>query len=243
MAHVKSLINHALIVLAALVASGSTAPVQASSVPYYHDFLGGVCVREQDLEAAFAAGGKGMRPPPLCLEDPCAETLTRADYSRQILGRDSTDAEWQDYSAMQSLVCAGSQPPDSLIALIPVDYDTETPILTSDPLWATDSVFAPVPAWVDPVTGPSYVDNRDYTRPNAGPEGYWDPFAGFNGSGGTGGSGTSGTGGPLSGPGTGPGGSSDLIPSTSPVPVAPSVLGGVTALLSLVAIRARKSAS
>ncbi|MEM8555309.1 MAG: hypothetical protein AAGF71_10860 [Pseudomonadota bacterium] len=95
----------------------------ANTVPLFHDFLGGVCVQEADLEDAYAVGFKGARPPPVCLVDPCAGRLERGDYERQILGRSATNTEWTDYEAQWDRVCVGMDGSDSLTQLVPVGYD------------------------------------------------------------------------------------------------------------------------
>jgi hypothetical protein len=67
------------------------------------DPLGYECVPEEKLEVAFALGGKGMRVPQTCIDDPCAETfseLTLASYSGY---RD--DAVYDDYRRRMTKVC------------------------------------------------------------------------------------------------------------------------------------------
>lgn len=151
-------------VVSALVSAAAMSPAAAASapgVPYFHDFLGGVCVRDQDLETAYLLGTKGVRPPPLCIEDPCEALLERDTYERDILGRPASDAEWADYESMQALVCAEDAPTEVLTMLLPFDYDLDDPIAASDPLEvpaAGADVLAYVLPWVN--DGPSFIDHR-----------------------------------------------------------------------------------
>lgn len=213
-----------LFALTAFGAGINVRPALAGTVPYFHDFLGGVCVREQDLESAFLAGGKGLRAPPICIETPCDEVLDRQTYEREILGRTATEEEWDDYLSMQNVVCSIAEPPDALTMLLPFDTDTGEPIAASDPIFAPN-VYAPFIPWSP--DGPSIIDlrtpiTRSYTPPSSG--GF--PTLSFGGGGSSDGSGTSGGGG-------GGGNSLQLSSSPTPVPVAPSIVGALTALAAL----------
>lgn len=93
----------------------------ASPISYFSDFMGGLCLRESDLEKTYAgSSGNGWHAVPVCMAAPCAGELARADYGRRILGRDATDAEWTDYRQMWSLVCTLEDPPDSLTMLVQI---------------------------------------------------------------------------------------------------------------------------
>lgn len=127
----------ALTALVTAAAPSAARAATAAAVPYFHDFLGGICVREEDLETAYLLGSKGVRPPPLCIEDPCGEVLDREIYELEILGRPATDEEWEDYESMQALVCADDSPSEALTMLLPFDYDLDDPIQASDPLVTT----------------------------------------------------------------------------------------------------------
>jgi len=144
-----------LIILLGLAALAllQAAPAPAGTVPYFHDFMGGVCVKESDLEAAYrAADYKGWRAPPTCMENPCAHEFDRIGYGRQILGRDPTDGEWSDYQQMWDLVCSREGAPESMTMLLPAEdlgsilvptaYYDGTDMSVSDP------VVLPMTDWV-----------------------------------------------------------------------------------------------
>ncbi len=69
------------------------------------DALGYVCVREVDLEAAYAATGKkdGLVPQ-TCLPEPCRRALTRPELG-DLMGREPGGWEWDRYYARYADFC------------------------------------------------------------------------------------------------------------------------------------------
>lgn len=255
-----------VIVTLASVGIGTPAMAATSTtVPYFHDFLGGVCVRDEDLETAYLVGTKGVRPPPLCIEDPCNELLDRDTYDREILGRASTETEWTDYQSMQGLVCAEGAPSDILTMLLPFDYDVDLPIPSADPIFgAGDSILAYVAPWIvaGSEAGPSFVD---YRKPNTGStlspidSPYGGPVyltgggsssSGSNGTSSSGSSSTDSASASSSGTTRPDVGTPRTITRPSftetpvaPVPVPSSLIGGLSGLSALLAMRAYRRRS
>lgn len=140
--HVPFRTARTVVLILSALAVTLPAPARAAGVPYFHDFLGDLCVREDDLETVWRTGHKGVRPPPTCLEDPCETRLDRDTFERQILGRKAEESEWNDYTQMWDLVCVEQGAPQSLTMLLPADPFAEDPIPTALDLMAED---APLP--------------------------------------------------------------------------------------------------
>ncbi len=67
------------------------------------DPLGYECVPEDRLEAAFAAGGKGMRAPQTCIPDPCKQTFSDVTLASYTGFQDA--AAYTDYRRRMTSVC------------------------------------------------------------------------------------------------------------------------------------------
>ena len=212
-------------------------PAVAGTVPYYHDFLGQTCLRAQDLEAAFLAGGKAVRVAPVCVEAPCEAELTRERYGRDYLGRPATDEEWDEYRKMYRLVCEAPQVLEELTELLPLDYDADSVTPVSDALFEDLAT-----GWM-PAASPWRPGTYQVWRPPGQRPGHdWrdrlptSPFPFPDGPTGGGGSGPR----PAPGPGTpGPPVGPEEVPL--PVPIGPTLLGSLGALALLAAAARRPS--
>ncbi|WP_138465002.1 hypothetical protein [Poseidonocella sp. HB161398] len=228
----------ALCVFAVLLAALAlqTAPASAGSVPHFRDFTGGTCIRAADLETAYREGFKGTRPPPLCIEHPCSEELGRRGYSREILGREATDGEWDTYLSARAQVCSSADP-GALAQLVPEEEPEEPMPMVTQFLAAEGHAFP----LGDPVAlpGPPPVESHLIPRPDGQRE-RSDPFDIFIPDGIPPGDGASGPR-PHPGPGgTGPGGTWPSEVAIPPVPVLPGGLALASALALAALLRRRR---
>lgn len=68
------------------------------------DPLGYDCIREEDIDLAFHATGKGVRLPRTCLPEPCDAALTPVELAG-LIGRDPVEREWDDYVSRYADYC------------------------------------------------------------------------------------------------------------------------------------------
>ncbi|PZX19074.1 hypothetical protein LX81_00773 [Palleronia aestuarii] len=102
------------VMAAGFAASLHCAPAIASPVPLAQilrvDALGYECIRQDELEIAFAATGKGVRLPRTCLPAPC-DVLTRGELGDFVIGRPTSDSEWDEYYARYAEHCRAEVTP------------------------------------------------------------------------------------------------------------------------------------
>jgi len=87
------------------------------------DELGFDCIREELIDVAFHATGKGMRMPRTCLPEPCAKALEPEELAL-LIGRKATEEEWDQYFSRYSEVCRKE--------VTPFDKDEITIVTGSD---------------------------------------------------------------------------------------------------------------
>lgn len=68
------------------------------------DPVGTGCIEGGGADDPFPSS-KGVRAPAFCLHDPCDRSLTRAELSRDIIGRDVDDWEWHAYYSRYAEMC------------------------------------------------------------------------------------------------------------------------------------------
>lgn len=68
------------------------------------DKLGFDCIREDLIDIAFHATGKGIAMPRTCLPEPCVKALQPEELAL-LIGRQANDAEWGQYFARYADVC------------------------------------------------------------------------------------------------------------------------------------------
>lgn len=172
-----NLLSSAVIALAPLSASAVTVTIDDVLLV---DELGYECVPEHRIEEAFALG-KSVRLPRTCLPEPCARALD-VDELGQLIGREPTRVEWDEYYSRYAEYCraevtpfssddppgqaVGSpaefwepivEPPQWVFPLLPVPVaPPSTPVFvptTGTPWTPTTTTFTPDP-WTpfDPTT-------------------------------------------------------------------------------------------
>jgi hypothetical protein len=148
------------------------------------DPLGYECVPEDQLEAAYALGGKGMRVPQTCIPEPCEQTfseVTLAAYSGY-----QDDAHYRDYRSRMSDVCGA-----------PTLWD-DLGVTEEQLLWAvfdggSGSIPLPAPTVSKDEASPesalpwAFSAGGSGGRGSTGGFGGFSGFSGFGGFGGTGG--------------------------------------------------------
>ncbi|WP_172331190.1 hypothetical protein [Mangrovicoccus sp. HB161399] len=241
----------ASLMLAGCLLALATAPgaARAGSVPYFHDFLGKTCIMEADLETAYREGFKGTRPPPLCIEQPCADLLDRETYDREILGRPASEDEWQSYLGTRATVCS-SEDPDALARLLPVDPPADPVAVTRLASAADFDLLAPVAPWQDDSWhyGSHQVDRPDGQRGRSDPFDLFTPGGLFGGGTGSGSNSGSKTGGSTGGGGTSTvpqtqvaGDSENSDPAVVPALPAGAALASALAMAALLRRRAARA--
>ncbi|WP_145963027.1 hypothetical protein [Mangrovicoccus ximenensis] len=174
MAHPGCALRGSALLMACSLLGLAAAPVpaKAGTVAYFHDFLGATCIREEDLETAYREGFKGTRPPPLCIEQPCAELLDRSTYEREILGREATGEEWQSYLDTRETVCTSADP-DSMARLLPAPPPAGPAAVTRAAFSGGFDLGGPVTPWQEasaPGYGSHQVDRPAGQRSRSDPD-------------------------------------------------------------------------
>ena len=75
------------------------------------DKLGFDCIREDMIDVAFHATGKGARLPRTCMPEPCTKALVPNELAL-LIGREAREAEWDEYFSRYAEVCRREIPPE-----------------------------------------------------------------------------------------------------------------------------------
>ncbi len=143
------------------------------------DDLGFDCIREELIDVAFHASGKGVRMPRTCLPEPCVKALVPEELAL-LIGRQPEEEEWGQYFSRYADVCRKEVVPFNTTDLEP-PADSDNAI---ENFWAplietfikdrelprkqllTDTVDHP---YFPPLKRPVFVPTKPITFPPFGP--------------------------------------------------------------------------
>lgn len=140
-----------LICCALLIASPAFAATTTPSAITMMDPIGTGCVDGGGYDDPFPSG-KGVRAPAFCLPNPCDRALSRAELSRDIIGRDVENWEWDAYYSRYAEICRAEA----------LGADAPRKPVTTDTFWEP-LINPPQLAYL-----PAGRANSLFTNPNAG---------------------------------------------------------------------------
>jgi hypothetical protein len=109
------------------------------------DPLGYACIREDQIDIAFHATGKGVRLPRTCLPAPCRKALSEFELA-SLIGRPAFPAEWDDYVSRYADHCRKETVPFAEEAIESMPEPGDEAVAFWTPLVATYPERAPIRA-------------------------------------------------------------------------------------------------
>ena len=131
-----------LLIIGASPAFCATMPVPTAPVL---DPIGTGCIDGGGPDDPFPSS-KGVRAPAFCVSNPCDRALTRVELSRDIIGRDVEDWEWDAYYSRYAELCRADA----------VNHDAPSGPVTAEAFWAP-LLAPPLVSYLGGSAGPGSV--------------------------------------------------------------------------------------